>query len=81
MHTSEETFDQILVHVAQLMKESNQLKSSNTLDKKALNQYYSTLTTEFFAIVSLLKTDLYREKKGNVDYTKIKLILQHSLNN
>lgn len=71
MHTSSETFDAILLHLENLLDHNLKLKQTMGENKKTLHDYYYALTKEFFAIVTLLKTDLYHDKKDNLDYSKL----------
>lgn len=78
MHTSAETFDKILDYVGNLIQESNEIKSLEHKSKEALSKYYSVLTTDFFAIVSLLKTELYKEFSPHINKEKIDRIINLS---
>lgn len=80
MHTSAAVFDQILEHMARLLEASNVLQIQKTDNTAAIKQYYTVLTKEYFAIVRLLKTELYPERDHEIDLHKINTILQHSLN-
>lgn len=78
MHTSAETFDKVLGLVGNLIEESNKIKALDTKSKEALTQYYSVLTNDFFAIVALLKSELYRELPPHIDKHKIDRIINLS---
>lgn len=78
MHTSAETFDKILDYVGNLMKESKQVKSFGHNATEELEKYYSVLTTDFFAIVSLLKQELYKEASPHISKEKIERIINLS---
>lgn len=78
MHTSAETFDKILDYVGNLISESNQIKSLKDNDKEQFKNYYSVLSSDFFAIVALLKNELYKESLPHIDKKKIDRIIQLS---
>lgn len=78
MHTSAETFDKILVHVGNLMTESHQIKIAENQSVEKVEQYYLTLTSDFFAIVSLLKHELYNEFSPHIDKDKLDRIIRLS---
>lgn len=78
MHISTETFNQILVLVGNLIQESNNIKALDSNSKDALANYYSVLTTDFFAIIGLLKNELYHELADHVDKDKIDRIIKLS---
>ncbi|MBW3519958.1 hypothetical protein [Flavobacterium sp. NKUCC04_CG] len=79
MHTSAVVFDQILEHMGRLLEANNHLQHNSNGDTAAIKQYYNSLTREYFAIIALLKTELYPEKDKEVDLQKINTILQHSM--
>lgn len=78
MHTSAETFDKILDYVGNLMQESKMVKSIDENAIEDLERYYSVLTTDFFAIVSLLQYELYKESSSNMSKEKIDRIIKLS---
>ncbi|MTG97224.1 MULTISPECIES: hypothetical protein [Myroides] len=78
MHTSAETFDKILVHVGNLMIESSQIKVAENQSVEKVEQYYLTLTSDFFSIVSLLKQELYNEFSPDIDKEKLDRIIRLS---
>lgn len=78
MHTSAETFDKILTHVGNLMTESTQIKVAENQSVERVEKYYLTLTTDFFAIVSLLKHELYNEFSPHIDKAKLDRIIKLS---
>lgn len=78
MHTSAETFDKILDYSGNLIEESNQIKAMVDHDTRDLERYYSVLSTDFFAIVSLLKNELYKETVPHIDKTKLDRIIKLS---
>lgn len=80
MHTSAAVFDQILEHMGRLLEANNHLQHHSNGDTGAIKQYYTILTREYFAIIALLKTELYPEKDKEIDLKKINTILQHSMN-
>lgn len=79
MHTSAAVFDQILEHMARLIEANNLLQTKPNNDIPSIKQYYSVLTREYFAIILLLKTELYNEKDQAIDFKKIDNILLHSM--
>lgn len=78
MHTSAETFDKVLTHVGNLMTESTQIKIAENQSTEKVEKYYLTLTTDFFAIVSLLKHELYNEFSPHIDKAKLDRIIKLS---
>ncbi|MDR0230168.1 MAG: hypothetical protein LBI72_14070 [Flavobacteriaceae bacterium] len=79
MHTSAETFDKVLGHVGNLMTESLLVKKAENQSAEAVEKYYLVLTNDFFAIVSLLKHELYNEFSPHVDKAKLDKIIKLSL--
>ncbi|MDR2223431.1 MAG: hypothetical protein LBE34_11945 [Flavobacteriaceae bacterium] len=78
MHTSAETFDKVLGHVGNLMTESMLVKTAESQSAEAVKKYYLVLTNDFFAIVSLLKHELYNEFSPHVDKAKLDKIIKLS---
>ncbi len=78
MHTSSETFDKILVYVGNLLEESNAIKALDIRDNQAIEKYYSILSNDFFAIISLLKIELYHDAPAHVNTKDIERIIKLS---
>lgn len=60
MHTSADTFEKILESVGNLMEESKRIKSIENKSEQDFEIYYNVVATDVFAIVSLLKLELYK---------------------
>lgn len=78
MHTSAETFDEILNLVGNLMEESKKIKHIKEKNEKDFEIYYKVLVNDFFAIASLLRLELYNSAPTNVDKTKLDCIIKLS---
>lgn len=78
MHTSAETFNRILEHIGNLMQESNQIKLIKNHSSENFEKYYSLLTNDFFAVVLLLRNELYDESLPPADKKKIDRIIKLS---
>ena len=78
MHTSTETFDQILVCVGNLMEESKKIKQIENKKEQDFELYYQVLATDFFAIVSLLKLELYNAAPADIDKRQLDRIIRLS---
>ncbi|MGG5578217.1 hypothetical protein ACPDHL_12865 [Myroides sp. C15-4] len=78
MHTSSETFDQILVCVGNLMEESKKIKHIEEKTEHDFEVYYKVLATDFFAIVSLLKLELYKSAPTSIDKHQLDRIIKLS---
>ncbi len=78
MHTSSETFNQILVCVGNLMDESKKIKHIEEKTEHDFEVYYKVLATDFFAIVSLLKLELYNAAPESIDKKQLDRIIRLS---
>lgn len=79
MHTSSESFNHILTYVAELIEQSNVLK---TIDKNQVDyykDYYKVLSDKYFVIVALLKTELYQQPTEQINKQKIQDIVDKVL--
>ena len=79
MHTSNETFSQILIYINNLLEENNKLKFLKETSKDDYRQYYQVLATNYFNIVTLLKKELYLKEMAHFNTNKINEIIDHSL--
>lgn len=79
MHTSNETFSQILVHVNNLIEENNSLKFLEITSPDDYKQYYQVLAKNYFSIVALLKKELYVEDIAHFNSTTVNSIIDNSL--
>lgn len=61
MHTSKQTFNSILDYVLVLIKENNQLNFKEERLAEDYKNYFKKLSRDYFAIVSLLKQELYAQ--------------------
>lgn len=60
MHTSADTFDKILKHVENLMRQSKKIKAIDNKTEQDFEIYYKALSYDFFEIVNFLKLELYK---------------------
>lgn len=61
MHTSKQTFNSILDYVLILIKENNQLNFKEERLAEDYKNYFKRLSRDYFAIVSLLRQELYAQ--------------------
>ncbi|MHC5354982.1 hypothetical protein ACYSNX_12620 [Myroides sp. LJL115] len=78
MHTSYETYDQILDYVGNLLEHSKNLKCLAHRNEKDLELYYDNISEDFFQIVSLLKSELYSQAPTTIDKEKLNRIINLS---
>lgn len=79
MHTSDKTFNNVLNHVLSLIQESNHLKFKEGIVVEDYKHYYLNLSKDFFAVVSLLKQELYSQEAELVQNETINKIIESSL--
>lgn len=79
MHTTNETFSEILVYVSNLIEENNKLKFLETASMDDYNQYYQVLANNYFSIVTLLKKELYAKELPHFNTETINTIINNSL--
>lgn len=79
MHTSNETFSEILVYVSNLIEENNKLKFLEAASMDDYNQYYQVLANNYFSIVTLLKKELYVKELPHFNTETINAIINNSL--
>lgn len=79
MHTSDKTFNSVLGHVLTLIQESNKLKFQEGVTSEDYKKYYSHLSKDFFAIVSLLKQELYAQGAESIEVNTMDKIIKTSL--
>lgn len=80
MHTSENTFKNVLTHVLTLMQENNRLKFQEEVLAEDYKVYYKGLSKDYFAIVSLLKQELYSHDAEKLEVHTMNKIIETSLN-
>lgn len=78
MHTSVETFDKILSHIGNLMEENKKIKKIADKTEQDFEAYYETLSNDFFAVVNLLKLELYNIIPNAIDKSKLDRIIKLS---
>ncbi len=78
MHTSAETFDKILHLVGNLMSENKKVKLIENKTEKDFELYYEVLSTDFFAIVALLKLELYNVAPTGLNKQQLDRIIRLS---
>ena len=78
MHTSAETFDKILHLVGNLMSENKIVKLIENKTEKDFELYYEVLSTDFFAIVALLKLELYNVAPTGLNKQQLDRIIRLS---
>lgn len=78
MHTSQQTYNDILDLVGNLLSESKKLKSLPVREQSDLETYYDNISIDFFKIVSLLKSELYAQAPTEIDKEKLNRIIHLS---
>ncbi len=78
MHTSSDTFDKVLICVGNLMAENKKMKTIENKSEQDFENYYRTLSTDFFEIVSLLKMELYSEAPDRINKKHLDRIIKLS---
>ena len=78
MHTSAETFDKILHLVGNLMSENKKVKLIENKTEKDFELYYEVSSTDFFAIVALLKLELYNVAPTGLNKQQLDRIIRLS---
>lgn len=78
MHTSQQTYNDILDLVGNLLSESKKLKSLPVREQSDLETYYDNISIDFFKIVSLLKSELYAQAPTDIDKEKLNRIIHLS---
>ena len=78
MHTSADTFDKILLHVGNLLEERKLLTPSTMQETEQWAQYYNVLSEDFFAIVGLLRQELYEVALISIDRERLERIIKMS---
>ena len=79
MHTTNETFSQVLIYVSNLIKENNKLKFLEVATMNDYKQYYQVLSENYFSIVTLLKKELYQKELSHTNTETIQEIIDSSL--
>lgn len=79
MHTTNETFSEILVYVSNLIEENNKLKFLESATMDDYNQYYQGLANNYFSIVTLLKKELYSKELPHFNTEIVNTIIKNSL--
>ena len=79
MHTSKQTFNSILDYVLVLIKENNQLNFKEERLAEDYKNYFKKLSRDYFAIVSLLKQELYAQDPEAINNKTMDKIIEGAL--
>lgn len=79
MHTSKQTFNSILDYVLVLIKENNQLNFKEERLAEDYKNYFKKLSRDYFAIVSLLKQELYAQDPEAINNETMDKIIEGAL--
>lgn len=75
MHTSEDNTNRIFERVAKIIQLMNDFSSEKHNKQKELPNFYASLSEQLFAIISILKSDLYGVETKTINKDKIEDLL------
>ncbi|MDO5104901.1 hypothetical protein [Capnocytophaga sp.] len=76
MHTSEENTKQIFAQVSEIMKVLSDFSNEGNRKQQELPHFYGKLSQHLFAIVSILKNDLYGIQTQTIDDKTVATLLE-----